>query len=226
MDKPEHEIRQTEDGSTTLFVPALNETYHSIHGAIQESEHVFIKNGYDLLSDKSEFSILEIGFGTGLNAFLTLLHAENDHKTVHYTSIEAYPVSENLVKQLNYTEHFKNEQLNAHFAKLHTLEWGKTLPISEHFFLHKIETTLEKYAPPKTAFDLIYFDAFSPATQVEMWQLPYFEKLYESLKPNGLLTTYCAKGQVKRDLKTCGFNIKNVPGPPGKREMTIGWKQL
>lgn len=220
------EIRITADGSSTLFIPALDENYHSTHGAIQEAEHVFIKHGLNIFPAKSNITILEIGFGTGLNALLTLRQAKIDKKYIHYTGIEAFPVEDELIKQINYVEKIDNGSFAKEFFALHTCEWNKLNEITPHFKLLKKEIDFKAYIPENEQFDLIYFDAFGPRAQEEMWNKLYFERLYTSLKENGFLVTYCAKGQVKRDLKSCGFIVETLPGPPGKREMTKAIKQL
>lgn len=214
------EIRITADGSSTLFIPELDENYHSTHGAIQEAEHVFIKHGLNFFPAKSSVNILEIGFGTGLNALLTLKHALKEEKLIHYTGIEAFPVETDLIKQINYVEKIENGTFKNEFDLMHSSTWNVTNTINPFLKLLKKEIDFKTYLPEKEQFDLIYFDAFGPRAQEEMWNKIYFERLYASLKENGFLVTYCAKGQVKRDLKACGFIVETLPGPPGKREMT------
>jgi len=215
------EIITTNDGSKTIHLPDWNENYHSIHGAVQEAQHVFIKSGLSEIS-KQEIHILEIGFGTGLNAILTLNKAKETEQKIHYSGIEAYPIQLDELKALNYEdlpEIKENEEL---FWQLHSSEWNKTNNIAPLFDLYKIQLFLDDFQPPKNRYDLIYFDAFGPRVQPEMWSKEVFEKLFKSLKNEGLFVTYCAKGQVRRDLIEVGFQVEKIPGPPGKREMLRG----
>lgn len=217
MDKPE--IKITADGSHTLYVPNLDETYHSVHGAIQEALHVFIKNGFNY-SNKQHLNILEIGFGTGLNTFLTLKEALKSKIKVNYSSIEAYPLSVETVNQLNYIEQLNMSSFEKeNFNKLHEIEWESYQAVNTNFNLRKLNIKLQDYEEMEL-YDLIYFDAFGPRVQPNLWEENILKKMYNALKPNGVLVTYCAKGSVKRGLKSVGFKIESLPGPPGKREMT------
>lgn len=221
MDKKELKI--TEDGSHTLFIPSLDETYHSSHGAIQESMHVFIAAGLKYIKNK-EIKILEVGFGTGLNAFLTLLEANKSETSINYISLEAFPLEMSLVKQLNYTSELKLEgNVVALYNRLHEVEWESLQHITNEFKLKKLKIKLDCFKASEK-FDIIYFDAFAPQFQPEMWTVNVFEKMYNCLNNNGVLVTYCAKGIVKRALKEVGFKIESIPGPPGKREMTRAHK--
>ncbi|MBL4592902.1 MAG: tRNA (5-methylaminomethyl-2-thiouridine)(34)-methyltransferase MnmD [Flavobacteriales bacterium] len=217
MDKREFKI--TADGSHTLYVEALDETYHSKHGAIQEAVHVFIEAGLNYFNQPS-LNVLEIGFGTGLNAFLTLLEAEKTGVEINYTGIEAFPLEEEIIKGLNYTAELnstdKEKQL---FKQLHQVEWESTQKITELFSLNKTKVELEQFET-REQFNIIYFDAFGPRVQAEMWTEAIFKNMYNSLAKDGVLVTYCAKGSVKRTLKAVGFEVEPLPGPPGKREMT------
>lgn len=212
-------IRLTEDGSHTLFVPELNETYHSSHGAIQEAEHVFLKMGFDACK-KDPIYILEVGFGTGLNAFLTLLHAIKEQRKVIYHSIELYPVSLETIHQLNYVDQINADQREV-FQKIHEVSWNESHVIDTDFTLMKIKGNLLDVDLP-TSYDVIYFDAFAPNKQEEMWSDEIFQKMYNHTNLNGILTTYCAKGTVKRTIKRVGYELESLPGPPGKREMSRG----
>ena len=215
------EIITTADGSKTIFIPDWDENYHSKHGALQEALHVFIEAGLKYKQqEKSDLNILEIGFGTGLNAILTAIYAAKQNLEVEHHGLEAYPVSEEEIVALDYASLDEIKDNVETYNKLHASTWNELNRITPLFSLKKIEQTLEKYAPTSNTFDIIYFDAFGPRVQEEMWSLPIFEKLFNSLKANGVLVTYCAKGQVKRDLKAVGFSVESIPGPPGKREMT------
>lgn len=218
------EIITTADGSRTIHIPEWNENYHSSHGALQEARHVFLKHGFDLFGERTEISIFEVGFGTGLNAILTLQEAEKRRIHVHYAGIEAFPVSEEELKALAYETLLDDDTARLHYAEMHAAKWNVPQQVSDYFTLHKIHEKLEDFTFSGQQPDLVYFDAFGPRTQGDMWALEHFKKIYEALKPGGVLVTYCAQGQVKRDLKAAGFSIEALPGPPGKREMTRGRK--
>ena len=228
-----HELITTADGSHSLYVKDLDEHYHSIHGAIQESLHVFIETGLHHLRSKGlqTINILEIGFGTGLNALLTQMEAENLNLKVNYTSLEAYPLNIELLNELNYVELLSDAEkineshLKTTFDQLHICDWEKENKISENFILQKAKNTLQEIKFSKT-FDLIYFDAFGPRVQPEMWTEELFSKIYAATNSLGCLVTYCAKGEVKRTLKKVGFVVETLPGPPRKREMVRGTKLI
>lgn len=219
----QREIIETSDGSKTIRIIDLDENYHSHHGALQEAKHVFIQYGLDYFKDKKNLSIFEMGFGTGLNAFLTAIETIHSDKKIEYTGIEAYPVSEEEVHLLGY-----NQLMGAEFSelydKIHSVEWGSLQEITPNFKLHKIVNKIESVELKANFFDLIYYDAFGPRAQDEMWTVELFQKMFNSLRVGGVLVTYCAKGQVKRNLKEVGFKIEALPGPPGKREMTRAFK--
>jgi tRNA U34 5-methylaminomethyl-2-thiouridine-forming methyltransferase MnmC len=206
----------TNDGSHSIFNPEVNETYHSKHGAIVEAEYVFIKNGL-LAENKKQFNILEVGFGTGLNALLTAQKAQQKEINISYHGIELYPVPKESYSQLNFTELIGEEK--SKLLQLHECEWEKEHVINNFFKLTKNEITLENYSS-KTKFDIIYFDAFSPEKQPELWTAEVFQNMYNVLNEDGFLVTYCAKGVVKRTMKAVGFEIIVLDGPPGKRQMT------
>lgn len=218
----------TSDGSHSLFVPELNETYHSRHGAIQESKHVFIEAGLKseevkTLPKSKPTHILEIGFGTGLNAFLTYLEANTNtiKSPIHYTSLEAYPIDFELATQLNYPKLLNtNEYDTQSFKIMHDCPWEKVVAITSNFHLTKLQQKLEEANLPDNHFHLVYYDAFAPEKQAELWTEDIFTKIYACMQPKGVLTTYCAKGVVKRTLKKVGFEVVALPGPSGKREMT------
>ena len=208
------EIIITSDGSTTIHLPEWNEQYHSKHGAIQEAYHVFIRNGLNII-DKKEISILEIGFGTGLNCFITFLES---NKNINYTGIEAYPVKSNEIGKLNYVTELKAEKSNTVFQKIHNTSWEKKHQISKKFTLKKEQKFFEDINE-SDVFNLIYFDAFGARVQPELWTENIFKKMFEALKNKGVLVTYSAKGSTRRAMITAGFKVERLPGPPGKREM-------
>jgi len=217
------ELIKTSDGSDSLLNVELNETYHSIHGAIQESEHVFIKAGLQQLlriNNLPGFNILEIGFGTGLNALLTSHALKDTAHTVRYTTIEAYPLEENIWTGLNYGSRISSEEF---FSKLHHAPWETPVQLSPRFTLLKKETTLQQLILSEN-YHLVYFDAFAPSKQPEMWTIEMLKKITLSLHSGGIFVTYCAKGQLKRDLKTLGLTVETLPGPPGKMEMVRATK--
>jgi len=217
-------IITTGDGSKTIHLPDLNENYHSSHGAVQEAKHVFLKHGLDLLIGKPEINLLEIGFGTGLNTILTLEAALLSDSVINYHGLEAYPISHEEMVALEYEQLLSSEFLKNTFKEIHATVWDTPKAITPKFFLTKIHQELQKQHFHPNSYDLIYFDAFGPRAQEDMWTTEIFQKLYTCLKPGGYFVTYCAKGQVKRDLKSVGFLVETLPGPPGKREMTRGIK--
>ncbi|AMO19296.1 tRNA (5-methylaminomethyl-2-thiouridine)(34)-methyltransferase MnmD [Flavobacterium columnare] len=219
----ERKIITTLDGSTTIQLVDWNECYHSKMGAIQEAYHVFIKNGLDFFENQS-ISILEIGLGTGLNAFITFLESERKKQYIKYEGVEAYPINIDEVQKMNYCSALNEESKIPIFEKIHISEWNKEIDLSERFslkkrkqFFHEIEDT--------NRFDLIYFDAFGYQVQPDLWTEEIFHKMYKALKDKGVLVTYAARGVVKRAMKSVGFEVVKVPGPPGKREMMIGFKK-
>lgn len=219
----ERKIELTADGSHTLFVPALDEHYHSVNGAVRESTHIFINAGLHQCT-KTSINVLEIGFGTGLNAYLTLLDTLQTGQKIHYTALEAYPLSEELVEQLNYPQ-FIN-QAKAHlYYKMHEVDWDRVIEITPDFTIHKIEADFTSYDFSCIGnTDLIYFDAFAPEKQPSMWSQELFDKLFGTMRKDGIIVTYCAKGVVRRMLQQSGFAVERLPGPPGKREMLRGKK--
>ncbi len=211
----------TGDGSHSLLNEALDETYHSRHGAVQESMHVFIEQGFNYLREKQKpelLSILEVGFGTGLNALLTLTESIKSGLKTSYTSLETYPLDTDVWMTLNYPDPYNL------YKRLHQAEWQKWAEIHLDFNLLKIEKPLQLVELAPAQFDLIYFDAFAPNKQPEMWELPVLEKAVKALASGGIFVTYCAKGQLKRDLKALGLIVESLPGPPGKREMVRALK--
>lgn len=213
----EREIIQTLDGSTTIHLKEWNECYHSKHGAIQEAKHVFIKNGLALFPNQ-KVSILEIGFGTGLNAFITYLESNKLRQSIDYVGVEAYPVSADEVLSMNYIEELKAIEFDSVFEKMHKCEWEEKVIFSERFTLTKRKQFFEEIVDLEK-FDLIYFDAFGYRVQPELWSTAIFERMYKALKTNGFLVTYAARGVVKRSMIEVGFTVEKLAGPPGKREM-------
>lgn len=227
------EIIITADGSTTIHIPEWNEQYHSKHGAIQEAYHVFIKHGLhfyhelhchpELDSGSQSISILEIGFGTGLNAFITLIEAKKLKLNISYNGVEAYPVSANEIKALNYASALNKENGETLFKKLHKVSWEEEHQIDISFTLTKRKQFFSEICD-KESHDIIYFDAFGARVQPELWTESIFKKMYQALKPKGILVTYSAKGSARRAMQAVGYTIERLPGPPGKREMLRGTK--
>ncbi|GET33508.1 hypothetical protein PbJCM13498_23710 [Prolixibacter bellariivorans] len=217
------QILKTEDGSHTLYVPAIDEHYHSIHGARQESMHVFIEAGLNAHPGK-ELTIFEVGFGTGLNAFLTALESKRQQKKIAYYAIEKFPLREEEWKSLN-TEKDTYNQESQLFTQLHNYQWEKLTNIDDKFQLQKIEGDLTDFSfqalPP---IDLVYFDAFAPDKQPQLWSPEIFVAIFNHMAHGGILVTYSAKGAVRRTMQSAGFQMERIPGPPGKREMLRGRK--
>jgi tRNA U34 5-methylaminomethyl-2-thiouridine-forming methyltransferase MnmC len=211
------EIMTTGDGSKTIHLPDLQEQYHSKHGALQEARHVFIEEGYEfyksLRPETDAIKILEYGFGTGLNALLTAMQATD--RKVSYTGVEAFPVTKEEVNAMEYGDLLHQQDL---YDKIHQIPWEQPHEITENFELQKRELMFENINFI-TQFDLVYFDAFGPRTQPELWTLEIFQAAFYAMKSSGVLVTYCAAGQVRRNLQQAGFVIERLPGPPGKREM-------
>ncbi len=218
------ELEQTADGSYTLYVPELNEHYHSVKGALTESQHIFIDMGLKH-STVIEPHILEIGLGTGLNCFLTLMTAEETKRKIHYTSIERYPLDIETISKLNYPSIIGKGHEEDYLA-IHQTLWEEDVALSPWFILHKIEGDFTRYSFEK-GYDIIYFDAFAPEKQPEMWEQSLFNSLFHVLNEGGILTTYCAKGVVRRMLQAAGFVVERLAGPPGgKREILRATKPI
>lgn len=210
-------IIQTLDGSTTIHIEDWDECYHSKFGAIQEAQHVFIKNGLSLFENCS-ISILEIGFGTGLNAFITFLESKKINQTIDYIGVEAYPVAFEEVRLMNYISELNAKNESAIFDKMHECNWEEPIILREDFLFTKRKQFFADIDDFEK-FDLIYFDAFGFDVQPELWSTEIFRKMYNALKPKGILVTYAARGVVKRSMKEVGFTVEKLEGPPGKREM-------
>jgi len=227
------EIIRTEDGSSTIYIPEWNESYHSKHGAIQEAYHVFIQNGLDFFSNKNEISILEIGFGTGLNALITRCETFHSTQIINYSGIEKFPVLTNEFSVLNYAKslvefnpklNISEDEVSQFYDEIMQAHWNEFTSLSSQFNIQKIEADFLRYDYPTEQFDLIYFDAFGARVQPELWTEKLFSKLFKATKIGGVLTTYSAKGSVRRALISVGFQVEKRPGPPGKREMLVAKK--
>ncbi len=210
----------TKDGSQTLYVKSINETYHSLNGAVSESSHVFIRSGFNYLVNQglNTIKLIEIGFGTGLNAFLTLIESIKYNIDVEYTALEPNPLDQNIIEKLNYGKYIGHNDEDK-FAKLHEEPWERKVEITENFTLLKLKVKLEAFDPESRKFNLVYFDAFAPSKQPEIWRLENLAKLFRSMEKRGVFVTYSAMGKLKRDLRTVGFEVESLPGPTGKREM-------
>jgi tRNA U34 5-methylaminomethyl-2-thiouridine-forming methyltransferase MnmC len=218
-------IITTEDGSHSLYHEGLKETYHSFHGALQESLHVFIEKGLRFWRNKSglpkEVSIFEVGFGTGLNALLAAQFAIENEVKINFTSLEPFPLALNIINQLNYAQLIDHDKFKTVFEELHAAAWEKAVEINPYFSIHKVKSKLEDFQTDDK-FDVLFFDAFAPNKQAELWTADLMARCYNLLKESGVFTTYSAKGQLKRDLKSVGFEVETLPGPPGKKEMVRG----
>ena len=222
------ELIVTSDGSHTILLPELGEPYHSRNGAVQESRHVFIQAGWNYFLEKyphkEKVKILEMGFGTGLNALITLWEAKKRKVSVDYQAIEAFPVDAQIVSRLNYGEWVGEKDLSQHFfQQMHYSPWGKAVEVDPYFTLVKHPASLEAFETEEK-YDLIFFDAFAPEVQPELWSVEIFRKLYSLMEQGAVLTTYCAKGSVRRAMLEAGMRVERLPGPPGKREMLRGEK--
>ena len=209
------ELRTTSDGSHTIYNSLVDECYHSVHGAVAESEHIFLRSGFCEIR-KTEIAVFEVGFGTGLNALLTLEEASRRGTRVHYTAVERYPIGPDLYEQLNYGSTPQERDI---FLQLHRAEWEREVPLGGCFSLKKMEADFTQM-PLFESYDVVYYDAFSPERQPEMWSEELFVKLYDAMNEGGVLVTYCAKGVVRRTLQAVGFSVERIAGPAGgKREI-------
>jgi tRNA U34 5-methylaminomethyl-2-thiouridine-forming methyltransferase MnmC len=214
----ETRLQLTDDGSHTLFVPELGEHYHSVYGALQESQHVFLAAGFKHVSRLiPAIKLLEVGFGTGLNALLTLL--QKGSTAIRYTAVEAYPLKADIISQLNYPALIKAQDAGKLFNLLHISPWEQHVSIVPGFQLLKRKVKIQDITTGKGEYNLVYFDAFAPEIQPELWTSEVFKMLYDAMNNGGVLVTYSAKGDVKRNLIAAGFSVEKLPGPPGKRHM-------
>ena len=220
----ERRLVVTGDGSHSFLLPTLGEQYHSSHGAIVEARTVFIRYGYEhaAAGGREPLRILEVGFGTGLNALLTWERNRREQRTVSYTALEPWPLAPELIAQLNYGA-FLEAPAPEVFVAMHGSAWGRPQSFGERFSLLKLRTGLEQFEP-SGLYDLVYYDAFSPAVEPDLWTASVFGRICSYLSPGALLVTYCAKGTVKRNLKAAGFTLESLPGPPGKREVSRATK--
>jgi tRNA U34 5-methylaminomethyl-2-thiouridine-forming methyltransferase MnmC len=214
------QIISTADGSHSLLNIELNETYHSIHGAVQESMHVFISNGFDFFCQRfltDPVKILEIGFGTGLNVWLTAEQSLKTGRMVHYTSLEIFPLPEEIWSKLNYAGSPEERML---FENIHKAPWETEILLHANFTLRKVVCAVQDFQSELSTFNLVYFDAFAPGKQPELWHFDILKKVADAMSSNSVLVTYCAKGQVRRDLRSLNLIVESLQGPPGKKEMT------
>ncbi len=218
------EIFTTKDGSTSIHLIDWKETYHSKFGAIQEAYHVFIKSGFELFEGK-DISILEIGFGTGLNAFITFLEASKTNQVIDYVGVEAYPVEVKEALQMNYVSELDVNSNSEIFENMHLIDWEKKMKLSDFFSLTKRKQFFQDISD-ENCFDLIYFDAFGYRVQPELWSFEIFQKMFKSLKINGVLVTYACRTSIKNDLLHAGFRVEKLLGAPGKREMLRATKRM
>ena len=211
----------SQDGSSSVFDEQTKQHFHSQFGAIQESKHIFIEAGWRAANatNSSEITVLEIGMGTGLNILLTFLESIKDKKTVFYETVEKYPLTQKEVAQLNYLNFFNTQEASHFFSKLHSCDWSKVQKLTPSFTFIKHHCCALDFNYRQRFFNLVYFDPFSPEVQPELWTYDFFAKIALSMKPLGILVTYCIKGEVRRILKSLGFEIEKLPGPPGKREI-------
>lgn len=222
------EVKMTKDGSHTLMSSLFDDSYHAHNGAMSESEHVYIQAGFEQLADGFEqVNILELGFGSGMNAILTLISALEKtgeiERPIRFTSIEAYPIPMAIIAQLNYKTGFSPE-IAAMFDKLHQAPWDCDVEITPGFTLHKVHGKLQSFTADNNSVNLVFYDAFAPSKQPELWLQENFDAIFPMMQTGGMLVSYCANGQFKRNLKAAGFNVKAYPGALGRREMTRAWK--
>ena len=220
--KPNPVLRSTKDGSHTVYIKKLDEHYHSLFGAVTESTHVFIDAGLKI-STGNQINLLEMGFGTGLNAILTLASTIGSGRNIHYTAYEKHPLGKDIFSSLNYAS-FLEEKNTKYFNLMHEVPWNREATIIEEFRLLKIEADICSL-DIQNKFDLVYFDAFAPDKQPELWSTEIFNKIFLSMRPGSILTTYSSKGQIRRNLQEAGFLVEKIPGPPGKHDMTRAFKK-
>ncbi|HSV87062.1 MAG TPA: tRNA (5-methylaminomethyl-2-thiouridine)(34)-methyltransferase MnmD [Bacteroidales bacterium] len=222
---PDRRLIVTDDGSHTYALEGVNKHYHSTFGALQESRHVFIENGLKkVLAVQDSIRILEVGFGTGLNALLSFIEGGTRNAVILYHALEPYPLNAKEYSILNYPQLLEYDKALQVFLSMHEAPWGKETAIAKGFLLKKYLVSLHEAKLPEKFFDLVYYDAFGPDEQPEMWELGMFKKVFTAMRTGGILTTYCSKGGVRRGLRTAGFYVIKLPGPKGKREITHALK--
>jgi tRNA U34 5-methylaminomethyl-2-thiouridine-forming methyltransferase MnmC len=219
----QREVIVTNDGSHSISIPELNVTYHSKHGAIQESTHVFIRSGLDYVSENlsaTPIKIFEVGFGTGLNALLTFQYAALNNLDIEYTAVELFPLQSGEINELNYASQMEEEEAMHVFTKLHAAPWEIKSPVTPHFILQKLKRSLlDPSLISPGSIDLVYFDAFAPAAQPELWSREAFEIIHTLMTKDGVMVTYCSKSIARKAMTDAGFRVTKIPGPPGKREI-------
>lgn len=222
------EVVSTGDGSHTLFIPALGEHYHSFHSSVREAYHVYVEAGLEWVLERvqGEVEVFEVGFGTGLNALVTALTAKEAGRSVHFNSIELYPLEPQMCSALNYCKHIEDAAASKIFESLHAAQWNEQAAIHSNFSLFKFQDDFMKWTPESNAYHLILFDAFGFRAQEELWSVDIFRKCLSMLKPGGALVTYASKGLVRRNMLEAGFLVEKLPGPPGKREMVRAVKPV
>ena len=214
-----HQLIITEDGSHSIYVPSMDVRFHSKYGAIQESMHMFIDAGLRIFMQRqTHIRIFEMGFGTGLNALLSVLSAEKEKNRIEYVAIDAFPLEKNIQEEINYCGLLNRPDMQPVFKKMHDAAWENEVDITPYFTLKKIKADFIRYATTDR-FDIIYYDAFDPGSQPALWRLSIFKKVFEMLVPGGCLLTYCSKGSVRRTMQEAGFVVEKLPGPKGKREI-------
>ncbi|QDF76609.1 tRNA (5-methylaminomethyl-2-thiouridine)(34)-methyltransferase MnmD [Shewanella marisflavi] len=223
-------VQMTKDGSHTLMSSLFDDSYHAHNGAMSESEHVYIQAGFAALDPAfKQVSILELGFGSGMNAILTLKQALGCEgkitRPIRFVTVEAYPVPSEVIAQLNYKQHL-SPALRTLFDRLHSAPWGEDVTLCPGFVIHKIHGSWDRVQLPQASVNLVFYDGFAPSKQPELWTQDNFERLFPAMMPGGMLVSYCANGQFKRNLKAVGFMVKPYPGALGRREMTRAWKPL
>lgn len=222
----ERQLITTADGSHTLFVPDIQDHYHSTYGAVQESRHIYIRNAFRANSAKNALcQVLEIGFGTGLNALLTWQESILKDIPVQYTALEPFPIETALAMQLNYPGLMEMPGANSIFQEMHSAPWDQVTTLNKLMKLLKVKVKIQDSILAENQYDVIYFDAFGPDVQAEMWTVNIFDKIYAGMKRGGVLATFSAKGIVRRAMTTAGFEVEKLPGPPGKRTITRAWKR-
>jgi tRNA U34 5-methylaminomethyl-2-thiouridine-forming methyltransferase MnmC len=221
------ELITTADGSFTLYNSEIDEHYHSVYGAIMESRHVYIKAGFDFVAERNlHMNILEVGFGTGLNALLTSIEALRREVKVNYIGVEAHPLSCSIIGKLNYPSLLHEPKAKGFFDEMHSTPWNFPAYIHDGFILNKIHAKIEEVGLQPQQYNLVYFDAFAPDKQPDIWLPEIFSKIYQCLITNGVLVTYSSKGTVKQALREAGFEVERLPGPEGKRHMIRAFKAI